>query len=94
MQFYVRVDSSRFSASSSGFTPCMHGFLTQDWLSLSIYIPIMQDPVKSSSFHLPDLNRLISTIPFQEKKVQWKLWHIGIVQMYYKGGVWHIIGHI
>lgn len=54
MHFYVRVKLSRLSGSSSGFIPCMPGFLTQDWLSLSIYIPIMQDPARSSSIHLAD----------------------------------------
>lgn len=68
MHFYVRAQSSRLSARSSGFTPCMPGFLKHDWLSLSIYTPITQDPAHSSAFTCLIKNRLISTLPFLRKQ--------------------------
>lgn len=45
---------SRLGASGAGSARCMLGLLTQDWLSLFIYIPIMQDPAQSAPSHVPD----------------------------------------
>lgn len=47
--FYVRAELSCLSASSSGFTPCMPGFLTQDCHYPSIH-PLCRIPYRALLF--------------------------------------------